>query len=52
MAYLLENSHNKNVHRRYHRTVAQKTLNVVSAPYEDSWGSGKIISLTRAILRG
>uniref|UniRef100_A0A8W8N3R2 VWFA domain-containing protein n=1 Tax=Magallana gigas TaxID=29159 RepID=A0A8W8N3R2_MAGGI len=36
----------------YHRTIAQKTINVVSAPYEDSWGSGKIISLTRSILKG
>nr|XP_022331553.1 VWFA and cache domain-containing protein 1-like [Crassostrea virginica] len=36
----------------YHRTVAQKLLNVVSAPYEDSWGSGKVITLSRVILRG
>nr|XP_034308982.1 VWFA and cache domain-containing protein 1-like [Crassostrea gigas] len=36
----------------YHRTIAQKSLNVLSAPYEDSWGSGKIISLTRSILKG
>ncbi|XP_022331617.1 VWFA and cache domain-containing protein 1-like [Crassostrea virginica] len=34
----------------YHRTVAQKLLNVVSAPYEDSWGSGKVITLSKAIL--
>ncbi|XP_022300000.2 VWFA and cache domain-containing protein 1-like [Crassostrea virginica] len=38
--------------KTYHRTVAQKEVHVVSAPYEDSWGSGKIISLTKAILIG
>ncbi|XP_034314932.2 VWFA and cache domain-containing protein 1 isoform X1 [Magallana gigas] len=36
----------------YHRTVSQKTVNVVSAPYEDSWGSGRVISLTKTILQG
>nr|XP_034337034.1 VWFA and cache domain-containing protein 1 [Crassostrea gigas]XP_034337496.1 VWFA and cache domain-containing protein 1 [Crassostrea gigas]XP_034337917.1 VWFA and cache domain-containing protein 1 [Crassostrea gigas] len=33
----------------YHRTVAQKLLNVVSAPYEDAWGAGKVISLTKTV---
>ncbi|XP_065942394.1 VWFA and cache domain-containing protein 1 isoform X1 [Magallana gigas] len=36
----------------YHQAIAQKTLNVVTAPYEELWGSGKVISLTRTILKG
>nr|XP_019926041.2 VWFA and cache domain-containing protein 1 isoform X1 [Crassostrea gigas] len=36
----------------YHRTVSQKSVNVISAPYEDSWGSGRVISLTKTILQG
>lgn len=36
----------------YRRTISQKSFNVLSAPYEDLWGSGKIISLTKTILQG
>ncbi|XP_022331682.2 VWFA and cache domain-containing protein 1-like [Crassostrea virginica] len=36
----------------YHRTMALKRLNVLSAPYEDLWGAGKIISITRVIFKG
>lgn len=36
----------------YHRTISQKSVNVISAPYEDSWGSGRVISLTKTILHG
>ncbi|XP_048728643.2 VWFA and cache domain-containing protein 1-like [Ostrea edulis] len=35
----------------YRRTVALKKMNVVSAPYEDSWGSGKVITVSRSILK-
>ncbi|XP_061178007.1 VWFA and cache domain-containing protein 1-like [Saccostrea echinata] len=47
----LTNDYDHKIRPWYRRTVAQKLINVVSAPYEDSWGSGKVISLTRAILK-
>eukprot|EP00105_Crassostrea_gigas_P035327 XP_019919475.1 PREDICTED: VWFA and cache domain-containing protein 1 [Crassostrea gigas] len=48
----LEDDYNHKLRTWYRRTAAQKSLNVLSAPYEDSWGAGRIISLTKTILQG
>ncbi|XP_034328195.2 VWFA and cache domain-containing protein 1 isoform X2 [Magallana gigas] len=48
----LKDDYNHKLRTWYRRTAAQKSLNVLSAPYEDSWGSGRIISLTKTILQG
>ncbi|XP_062591885.1 VWFA and cache domain-containing protein 1-like [Saccostrea cucullata] len=47
----LTNDYDHKIRPWYRRTVAQKLINVVSAPYEDSWGSGKVITLSRVILK-
>lgn len=34
---------------RYRRTIANRYINVISAPYNDLWGAGKVISISRTI---
>lgn len=34
---------------RYRRTIANCNINVISAPYNDHWGAGKVISISRTI---
>ncbi|XP_065940596.1 VWFA and cache domain-containing protein 1 isoform X3 [Magallana gigas] len=45
----LQQSYDHKLREWYRRTIANCNINVISAPYNDHWGAGKVISISRTI---
>lgn len=45
----LQQSYDHKLRAWYRRTIANRYINVISAPYNDLWGAGKVISISRTI---